>query len=235
MRVIERAGARRGDGEIGELVQSLPELVREHIREAILCGAYPSGEPLRQEEIARRLGVSRVPVREALKRLESEGLVVLRPRRGYAVASLDPDEIEEIFEIRMILEERAGYLATLERAPADIAALEALLRRMDGLAADTPSNIALWAALNRAFHARLFEPSGRKHLARMAGVLRDSVERYVRVDAGMGGRLGEAQAEHRAIMEAFRAGDARRVGRLSRDHCLHTCRSLIASLRPKSR
>src|SRR5204863_3505283 len=74
---------------------SLPELAYEHLRDSILDGTLEAGAPLRQEEIAARLGFSRLPIREALRRLDSEGLALLRPRRGYVVASLNRDEIDD--------------------------------------------------------------------------------------------------------------------------------------------
>src|SRR5690242_20975649 len=83
---------------------SLPDFAYEHLRQAILSRRLPSGAPLRQERIAEQLGVSRLPVREALRRLHVEGLVDLQPRRGYFVASFNRDEIEELFDIRGTLE-----------------------------------------------------------------------------------------------------------------------------------
>lgn len=97
----------------------------QQVRDAILSGAYAAGQPLGQVEIAGRIDHRRVPLREALQRLEAEGLVMLRPRRGYVVTSLDPEEIRDIFDIRMILEERAGYLATLKATPEDVAEVRA--------------------------------------------------------------------------------------------------------------
>src|SRR5688500_15689005 len=91
---------------------SLPDLAYDHLRDAILTGEFKDGADLPQEEIAARLGVSRLPVREALRRLDAEGLVVLRPRRGYVVASLDPEEIEDVLDLQAHLESLAGHAAT---------------------------------------------------------------------------------------------------------------------------
>lgn len=212
---------------------SLPEIAYMRLREALLSGAFEAGESLRQEEIAQRLGVSRVPVREALRRLEGEGLVVQRPRRGYIVASLDPDNIEDIFDIRMMLEERAGYLATKRRTAQDIAEVERLLHAMDGIKIRSAADVALFAERNRAFHERLFETSKRPQLCRMMAVLRNSVERYVRVSALIATSLDRVHDEHHRIVDAFRRGDAEEVGRLCRQHCQNICDRLIASLREK--
>src|SRR5882757_6249026 len=88
----------------------LPETIQRQIKAAIVTGVLVPGQMLRQEELAQRLGASRAPLREALSRLEAEGLVVLLPRRGYAVISLDRDEIAELFDLRIVLEERLARL-----------------------------------------------------------------------------------------------------------------------------
>ncbi len=154
-----------------------------------------------------------------------------RPRRGYVVAALEPEAIEDIFDIRMMLEERAGYLATLRRGRGDIEAMERLLRSMDGMSIKNAANVHLFAERNRAFHNRLNETSGRAHLCRILLVLRNNVERFIRVGALIAGNIDHVQAEHHAIVDAFRRGEAEEVGRLSREHCRHTCERLVARLR----
>jgi DNA-binding GntR family transcriptional regulator len=212
-------------------VPSLPEVAYVRMRDAILSGKFTAGQSLRQEELAQSIGTSRVPVREALKRLEVEGLVVLRPRRGYVVASLDPDEIEDIFDIRMMLEQRAGYLATLRRTAEDVAEIDRMLAAMDGMVIDGAADVDIFAERNRAFHARLFEASGRPQLCRTMAVLRDNVERYIRVSALVAKSLARVQGEHHRIADAFRRGDADEVGRLCREHCEGTCKRLIERLK----
>jgi DNA-binding GntR family transcriptional regulator len=200
----------------------------------ILSGAYRPGQSLRQEEIANELDVSRAPVREALSLLEREQLVELRPRRGFIVASLGIDEIEEIFHLRMIVEEYAARLATQRRTPADVATLRSLVEAMDRLLLDSPDNIAKWANLNGEFHTAFYRASGQRHLFHITGNLRNAVEQYVRLDTLIAQSRGSAQKDHRDILEAFEAGDAERAARLSRAHCQHTCERLIESLRAKS-
>jgi DNA-binding GntR family transcriptional regulator len=211
-------------------VQALPDIAYRWLRDAILGAAFESGHPLRQEELAHTLGISRIPLREALKQLEADGLVTQRPRRGYVVASLDPEEIADIFDIRMMLEERAGYLATLKRTEQDIAAVETLLAAMDGAAIRTPADIDGFAARNREFHSRLFAASGRRQLCHLMIVLRNNVERYIRVGMVVAGDMRRAHDDHRSIVEAFRRGDAEEVGRLCREHCRSTCERLLLGL-----
>jgi DNA-binding GntR family transcriptional regulator len=213
---------------------SLPETVYRELRRAILNGVFRPSQILRQEELAKRFGVSRAPLREALPRLEAEGMVVLHPRRGYAVVSLDSEEILEIFELRMLIEERAAYLATLHRTEADVAGLRELLAEMAAIHPSDPGQIARWAELNFKFHDDLFAPSGRRHFRRVVGGLRAAVEPYIRVEVGITGALDEAHGEHERILEAFAAGDADRVARFSREHCEHTARRLLKGLERRS-
>lgn len=209
---------------------SLAEIAYQQVRDAILSGAYPAGQPLGQEEIASQIGTSRVPLREALQRLDAEGLVMLRPRRGYIVASLDPEEIRDIFDIRMLLEERAGYLATLKAKAEDVADVERLLHQMDGMTINSSEEATLFTERNRAFHDRLYATSGRTQLCRLMRVLRSNVERYIRIGSRIAGNLERVRRDHYEIFNAFRRGDAQTVGRLCREHCAATCERLIARL-----
>ena len=215
--------------------RSLPQAIYLALREKILTGGYRLGEALRQESLAKEFDASRVPVREALNRLEAEGLVILRPRRGFVVASLDIAEVAEIFDLRMVLEEHAGSVATKTRTPSDVAEVRKILDLLESIEIDDPANIAKWAAYNRMFHSRLFESSRRKHLCAITNTLRDKVERYVRVEVSMTGHLDRAQAEHRKIFKAFADGDAVRVSRLSREHCENTAARLIGALKAREK
>jgi DNA-binding GntR family transcriptional regulator len=213
------------------LVATVTDVVLGELRRAILAGALPAGTLLRQEEVAGRFGVSRPPVREALRQLEAEGLAEYRPRRGYAVASLDPADIEEIFEIRMLLEERAAFLAARRRTEQDVADLKALLLEMEDIAIGQGYDLERFMAANRAFHERIMQTSGRKRLCRMMLGLRDNVERYVRMGAAMIGSMERVKREHRQIFEAFRRGDAERTAALCAAHVRITGERLLKALR----
>ena len=209
---------------------SLAEIAYQQVKEAILRGELAAGQPLGQEELAGRIGTSRVPLREALQRLDAEGLVMLRPRRGYIVTSLDPDEIRDIFDIRMLLEERAGYIATLNATSEDIAAVEELLFAMEGMKVRNAADAMLFVERNRAFHTRLYAPSERAQLCRLMTVLRANVERYIRIGAQIAGNLKRVSFEHHQIFNAFKRRDAQTVGRLCREHCAATGERLIERL-----
>jgi DNA-binding GntR family transcriptional regulator len=210
---------------------SLPDMAYEYLRDAILSGALADGAPLPQEEIAAQLGVSRLPVREALRRLDSEGLVVLRPRRGYVVASMDNDEIEDVLDLQANMEALAGHAATLRRTQEVVDKLRDLLAQLDRTTAKNPVDIEAFTRLNRAFHDTLYESCGRPVLKRMLRVLHGNGERYARMAAGVKVNLRNSQKEHRAIFEAYEAGDADRVAQLCRGHREATRQRLTDSLR----
>ncbi len=228
----ERESSVRSAASQQRPVPSLPDVVYAHLRDRILDGTFAAGQPLRQEEIARSLHVSRVPVREALTRLESEGLVALRPRRGYVVVAITPDDIRELSDISERLEELAAVEATRRRTAEDVAALEEILAEMDrlGTLARGSDGAALtaWAARHREFHARLFAASGRKSLCRMIGLARDQLEPFIRIELSLSDYLIHATAEHQRIIDLFRLGAAEEVGRLCAEHIKKSCERLLA-------
>jgi DNA-binding GntR family transcriptional regulator len=212
-----------------ELV-SAQEFAYQRIRSLLINGDLQAGQSLRQEDLARAVGVSRLPVREALNRLTAEGLVMLRPRRGYVVTSLNRDEIREIFELRMHVEEYAARLATKARTQADIDAVEQPLREMEGFDVTTLEQLNRWSECNRRFHARLFQASGRNHVCGIVSKLRDTVAPYIRMLITKPEQVEEARRQHRLIFEAFCDGDVDRAGAASRMHCEYTADFLIHHL-----
>jgi DNA-binding GntR family transcriptional regulator len=209
------------------------EAVYNSLRRRVVSGELPPGSALRQEDLARHYGASRVPVREAMTRLEAEGLLLLRPRRGYVVGSLDLSEIEEIFALRAVVEEHAGRLAAEAHTPDDLVLIERALKRMDGFRNLKPCNYEAWLDSNAAFHAALVYSAHRRHVAATALKLRDLVEPYIRVEINLTQGVEGAQAEHRLMFEALKASDAERLGELCRQHCNHTAERLVKGLRTK--
>jgi DNA-binding GntR family transcriptional regulator len=212
----------------------LADLAYWRLREEILNNTFSANEPIRQEKVAAQLEISRIPVREALMRLEAEGLVVSRPRRGYVPAPFDLAEIEEIFDIRAVLERRAGQLAAEVRTRRDIDEVETLLRAMDEMTIALPADAAKFAACNSRFHDRLFAPSGRQRLIGMLLTLRGNVERYARLGAMMLGHLDHVRKEHHRIFTAFRRGDPDRLGEACADHVQRTGQRLLKMLKDEA-
>lgn len=226
--------ARRStDRPIAELLplkrQTLVDLTLEAVRERILNGGYPEGEPLRQDAIAAELGVSRIPIREALRQLETEGLVVFNPHRGAVVSSLSIKEIEEIFELRADIESallRRAVAAMdaehIERAAEVLARYEHALRIKDVLS---------YGKLNWEFHSSLYDAADRPVTLTIAQRLHQQFDRYVRMQLTYTHWEERAKREHRAILAAARRRDARKAAALMRDHILHAGQSLTSFLR----
>jgi DNA-binding GntR family transcriptional regulator len=215
---------------VGAALVSAQDAVYTEMRESILDGRIRVGQVLRQEEVAAAFGVSRVPIREALLRLATEGLVELRPRRGYVVASLDADEIEEIFDLRAALERRTGYFAAINRTEQHVAKVKAIVADLARLS-HTPPDKDAWFRLNRQFHQAIFDAAQRKHLARHAGMLRDTVEPHIRLLGAAPGETRRAQKEHVEMLDALVARNARRLAALCAEHCAYTGRALLKLFR----
>lgn len=214
--------------------QSLPESVYQWLKSAISSGQFQPGQMLRQEEIARQLGVSRVPLREALQRLEGEGQVVLHPRRGYAVMELNLDEIAEIFRTRMLVEERAALYSARNRTAEDVRRVAAIFDEMEKIQLHHSKEIARWSRMNVDFHEALLAAARLPYIQRLAGSLRAVVEPYIRMEVSMTGGLDQAHAEHRAMVDAFADGAAKVLAKLSREHCEHTAERLLKGLKERA-
>lgn len=208
--------------------QTLSDMTLDAVRDGILRGRYPEGEPLRQDAIAEELGVSRIPVREALRQLEAEGLVTFSPHRGAVVSTLSLQEIMELFELRAQIEgdliKRAVPLMTSEdhaRAKEILGAYELALRS---------GEVAVWGALNWQFHSTLYAPSQRPFTLGILGKLHQHSDRYLRMQLALTHGETRAKDEHRAIAAAVKKGDGALAARLMREHILGAGRSLISFL-----
>jgi len=209
----------------------LPEQVYQRVRRAILNGFFSPGQMLRQEEVAARLGVSRSPLREALPRLEAEGMVVLHPRRGYAVISLDPTEIAELFDLRILLETELSRHAVERRKTQDVERVRTILGEMNDpkLLSSSDSRLG-WFGLNHRFHDALLKPGGHRHHLRALENASALLEPYIRMETNLTGDLRQAQREHREIADAFGAADAVRFKKLIREHAENTRNRLLTAL-----
>jgi DNA-binding GntR family transcriptional regulator len=210
----------------------LPAAVYDQIRNAIFSGVFRPGQPLRQEDVAKQLGVSRGPLREALPRLEAEGMIFSLPHRGCSVVSLDLEEITEVFELRAMLEASLAGAAARNRDEPTLGRLRELNDAMQALSkSETPADRLRWFELNYEFHNTLVSPAGRRHHLRLLDIVRAMAEPYIRVETNLTGNLEEAQEEHLRLIEAFASGDAERLAWLTRVHVEHTARRLLEALR----
>jgi DNA-binding GntR family transcriptional regulator len=187
------------------------------LRHEILRGVWKPGAPLRQDEIAARYGVSKIPVREALLHLVAEGLATLQPNRGFTVSSLRPDEAHEILEIRAILECQAIRLAMAHITDADVAAARQLLDE-----AERTDALDRWSELNWQFHATLYAPARRKRLFAMIRQVSNPTDPYIRVLISNANYRGRAEREHRAILNAVDMRNAEAAAALLDQHIRQT-------------
>ena len=186
----------------------------DDLRSAIIRGQFADGQPLRQDEIAKAFGTSKIPVREALRQLEGEGLVDSIPNRGIVVSKMSEAELNEICEIRIDLETRALRLA-IPRL--DTATLKAAENILDATERD-PDYLSTWSGRNWAFHNTLYAPAERPLLLRMIEDLHRKTERYLQMHVSMFQYRDRGQAEHRAILDACKRRDSAAAVRLLKAH-----------------
>jgi DNA-binding GntR family transcriptional regulator len=191
---------------------SKTDMVAALIRELIITGELTAGQQLRQRDLAQRFGVSQTPVREAMRRLESEGLVIGDTHRGFTVVMPDDGPVEENFQIRAALESLGASLAARKIDAAGIVHLRDLNERMRALDDDDPR----YAELNREFHFTLQAYSRSPLLMSLMRLLWASLHggpRVLRTHA-------ESARQHDAILEALRAGDAEAARALTYQHIM---------------
>ena len=187
------------------------------LRADIAGGALPAGSPLREVALAGRFGVSRTPVREALRRLQHDGLLV-PGHRGLQVRRADPREVVQVYDLRILLEAEAAAQAARAHGPADLVRLEGLLARDRALTGPDP-------ATNSEFHAAVWSAAHNPVLEDLLHRLMLQAVHVPRSTLSVAGRWAEALGEHAALVEAIRAGDAAAARRLAGDH-LRTAREL---------
>ncbi|MEX2547586.1 MAG: GntR family transcriptional regulator [Chloroflexota bacterium] len=175
------------------------------LRRAILRGQLKPGNPIRQDAFAQRLGVSRVPVREALKVLEGEGLVDYTVHRGYQVASLDYEEVAELYYLRRLLETEAIKLATPLINDDDLQEMDRLRASMEAL---PPDDMEALAQLNRQFHFVVFQAASMPRMAKFIRMLWDASDAYRSIYYADAPAVSRIHEEHRQLQEALEARDA---------------------------
>jgi DNA-binding GntR family transcriptional regulator len=187
-----------------ERPRTTQELVLDELRRRILVGELGPGEPIRPDQVAAELRVSRVPVREALKVLEGEGQVRYRPHHGYTLAELRRGDLLEIYRIRRLLEDEAAREAVGRVGDRDLAAMREACLQMESFGA---GDAAAMAVANRRFHMTLLEASGMPHLLHHVRLLWNASDHYRSVYYLDEGHRAEVNDDHRRIVSATQAGD----------------------------
>ncbi len=208
--------------------QTIASMTVEALRERILRGEYPEGEPLRQDALADELGVSRIPVREALRQLEAEGLVTFSPHRGAVVSILSLAEIDELFELRAEIECDLLRRAIPKMSPEQLDRATDVLDEFE--AALAAGEATRWGPLNWHFHAALYAPADRKFTMGVLQKLHQHSDRYFRMEVLLAHGGTRANEEHRAIAGAVAETDMKLAIQLMREHILGAGQSLVELL-----
>jgi len=207
------------------LPPSRAEAILEILRNDIVSGKKPPGQRLNLDELSAEYGVSRMPIRDAIKQLETEGLVRIYPHSRVEVSELQISDIEELFGIRVLLEQKSIERAVPRLTSADLAEMKRLLLRMDNLG----SRGAEWGRLNTQFHQTINRACGWPRLFEMIEVLRTNVERYVRIYIRLLG-TEVVQVQHWAIYEACVARNSALARKLVGEHYGVTVQDLISAV-----
>ncbi|MCX2729753.1 GntR family transcriptional regulator [Saccharopolyspora sp. NFXS83] len=201
------------------------------LRQAILTGARPAGTRLREEELAETFGLSRTPVREALRRLEADGLVRLVPHRGAEVVRFEDEDVDELFDLRCLLESHAARRAA-ERGDTDVAALRELCEQMEHLLHDLDdSGYEQITRLNMEFHRAVHRAGGRRLLPDLLSrvidvpLVRRTFHQYTAAE------LDRSFAQHRELVDAIAAGDGDWANAVMQSH-LRAARSSLGRTPP---
>lgn len=214
----------------------LRELVFEAMREAIISGALRPGERLMEVQLAEDLGVSRTPVREAIRKLELEGFVLMIPRKGAYVADISLKDISSVFEVRRALEGLAAELAAERASDEEIEQLERLLVELAGCA--EARNTKEFVNLDAKFHEVVYTASRNERLGQILSLLIEQIMRFRTRTLSNPARLRVALEEHRGLVEALAVRDAELARRLAQEHiesAENSLMSLVAAAESKER
>lgn len=197
---------------------STADAVTDALREAIASGLLPPGARLREVDVASSLGVSRTPVREALRRLSDERLTLREPNRGAAVAPVTIEEIIAVYDVREALEALASASAASARTEEQLDALESVQQRLS----DTePTDLDRLASLNLEFHGRIRHASGNAMLEHFLAQVDAAVRRFGVTTYAAPDRPSQSLREHREIIDAIADRDADRAARVTAAHMHH--------------
>ena len=194
-----------------------------YIREQIVTGVWAGGHRLQPERIARALGISRMPVRDAISQLDSEGLVTMRPNQGAVVTLLPLNELSDLFEIRAVLEGLAARKAAEVMGPNDLEELQLLSERLMRNDFENPK----WQAYHDQFHDAVSEIGQQKHLQREIRRIRTAVQPYIIIYFQEYRHSEMVGDEHKMLLDAIASGNGLLAERTFRDHVLWAGRSTV--------
>jgi DNA-binding GntR family transcriptional regulator len=205
----------------------LREIVFESLREAIISGILEPGERLMEIQLAEEMGVSRTPVREAIRKLELEGFVVMIPRKGAYVAGVSHKDVADVFEIRSALEGLAAGLAAERITDEELEAMERILLYRQG----EEMSLEEIVESDTAFHALIYKASRNERLSQMLENIREQIQRFRATSLAVPGRIKDAIGEHRGIVEALARHDIEEAQALAMAHIVTAENVMFETLR----
>lgn len=208
--------------------QTLREKILETIREAILRGALKPGEKVAEPELAERFGISRTPIREAFRQLESEGYLTVIPRKGAVVTALSERDVEEFYAIKSVLEGYAARMAATNLSSKDMERLEAINDRLEQLAKD--GDVKTFFRVHNEFHELFIRAAGNEKLLELIGHLLMKFNRLRMASLSLPGRMEISVNEHKKILDAFRKNDGERANQLVSKTAAYGGQVLIQSM-----
>ncbi|MBI5032564.1 MAG: GntR family transcriptional regulator [Chloroflexi bacterium] len=212
--------------------RTMQEIVHDTIRESILNGHYPPGHRLIADDLAKELGVSRMPIREALHRLEVAGLVMMLPHRGAVVSEFSEPDIIEVYHIRAVLDGLAARLATPNLIDADFKQLDMRLKEMEKKINDGDNEGFLQA--NREFHTIVWKAAHAPRLQELLENLYDTSQPFRNTSLQLPGRAEQILEEHRQIADALKQRDAVAAEKYANVHHESTATRLLHALENKN-
>jgi DNA-binding GntR family transcriptional regulator len=205
--------------------QSLTSAVADRLRDQIIRGEIAEGAQLRQDAIATQFRVSRIPVREALRQLDAEGLITIVPNRGAVVPALSPDDVEELFTIRALLEPELLKLSIPHLTEEDFTAAGKVLRKyVSELRIE--DHVGTWGRLNWQFHSILYSRANRPYFMSILRNVNNNGERYTRLQLYLTHGMKRANVEHHKILELCRKRDSSAACKLLKQHIQFAGQSL---------
>jgi len=204
------------------------ETALKSVRKMLATGKLKPGQQIIQDALAARLSVSRVPVREALKTLQAEGRVVHDPHRGYFVASLNVDDLTEIYQLRTILEDEALRVGIPNATPADVAAIKGF--HEEGIAAGLKGDVPQMAAFNRKFHMAIYSLCHQERLISMIEKLWDSLDAYRVLFLNDSGNRDRTNDDHSQMIQSVKQKDVKESLKIQAAHREHALKAIKAQL-----
>lgn len=206
-------------------VVTLPNRVYTILEEAILQGKIKAGERLIEEDLANALGVSRAPIREALRMMQKEGLIVISPRKGAVVNSISREDIAEIYEVSSTLEGLAVKIFCNRCTDEELAFLQQLYAGMEEQV--RKKNIVQYRKLNRQFHGALISGSKNKKIKELCGTLQKQISWFQNMNLSMQGRMEISLQEHKHIIDAFLAKDPEAASNAASEHVARAAKAFL--------